>query len=189
MTNKTFLGNEISQYGIDNNRVDLEALAASFQHIYCSNSSIFEAYDDWEVINGEDYSYYEGNICYSSEGRSKRLEELLKEINDLNDRKNTYSKMLEESCSQHRIKRFEMLIRAVDDRISKCEKIISELEIPIYNEVLYWYIIDFQGAKILSMYTEEIVFYNYELDMYLWGVTHFVTDWEYALTEIRIDTL
>ena len=35
--------------------------------------------------------------------------------------------------------------------------------------------------------TNEIVFYSEDLDMYLWGVTHYGTSWDYVLTDIKID--
>lgn len=33
----------------------------------------------------------------------------------------------------------------------------------------------------------EIVYYNEKLDMYLWGVQHYGTSWDYVLTNIKID--
>ena len=50
-----------------------------------------------------------------------------------------------------------------------------------------YYIISPGGYNILSSYTDETVWYNDELDMYVWGVTHFGTSWDYVLTDIRID--
>ena len=34
--------------------------------------------------------------------------------------------------------------------------------------------------------TDEIVYYNEELDMYVWGITHYGTSWDYVLTDIAI---
>ena len=56
-----------------------------------------------------------------------------------------------------------------------------------YNEVFQYYIIDGNGAGILSTWTDEIVYYLPVLDMYVWGVTHFGTSWDYVLTDIKID--
>ena len=53
-------------------------------------------------------------------------------------------------------------------------------------EVFQWYIVDYNGAKILQE-VGEIVYYNDELDMYVWGVTHYGTGWDYVLTDIKID--
>lgn len=55
-----------------------------------------------------------------------------------------------------------------------------------YLEVYQYYIVGDYGARILNEYTDELVFYNEELDMYLWGVTHFGTSWDYVLTDIKL---
>lgn len=55
-----------------------------------------------------------------------------------------------------------------------------------YPEIFQWYIITKKGAELLSKWTDEFVYYNDELDMYLWGVTHFGTSWDYVLTGIKI---
>jgi len=54
-----------------------------------------------------------------------------------------------------------------------------------YIEVYQYYIISGYGAEILQDYTDEIVWYNEELDLYVWGVTHWGTSWDYVLTDIR----
>ena len=56
-----------------------------------------------------------------------------------------------------------------------------------YSEIFQYYIIDNNGARILKEYTDELVYYNEELDMYIWGVTHFGTSWDYVLTDIKIE--
>ena len=58
-----------------------------------------------------------------------------------------------------------------------------------YQEVYQWYIISDYGAEFLQSYTTEIVYYNDNLDMYLWGITHFGTSWDYVLTDIKLDKL
>lgn len=54
-----------------------------------------------------------------------------------------------------------------------------------YIEVYQYYIISDYGASILQDMTDEIVWYNSELDMYVWGVTHWGTSWDYVLTDIK----
>lgn len=56
-----------------------------------------------------------------------------------------------------------------------------------FVEIFQYYIIDAQGARILEELTEEIVFYNEDLDLYIWGVTHFGTSWDYVLTDIKLE--
>lgn len=55
-------------------------------------------------------------------------------------------------------------------------------------EIFQYFIIDGNGADILQHWTNEIVFYNSELDMYVWGITHFGTAWDYVLTDIKCET-
>lgn len=55
-----------------------------------------------------------------------------------------------------------------------------------YLEVYQYYIVSDSGASFLERYTDELVFYHEELDMYLWGITHFGTSWDYVLTDIKL---
>ena len=55
-----------------------------------------------------------------------------------------------------------------------------------YQEVYQYYIVSDGGARILADHTDEIVYYHEELDMYLWGITHFGTRWDYVLTDIEL---
>ena len=55
-----------------------------------------------------------------------------------------------------------------------------------YLEVYQYYIVTDSGARFLSDYTDELVFYNEQLNIYLWGITHFGTSWDYVLTDIKL---
>ena len=55
-----------------------------------------------------------------------------------------------------------------------------------YYEIYQYYIISDSGARMLKEFTDEIVYYHEELDMYLWGITHFGTSWDYVLTDIKL---
>ena len=59
-------------------------------------------------------------------------------------------------------------------------------ETDTYRDIFQWYIISENGAHILKAHTNEIVWYNEALDMYLWGVTHWGTSWDYVLTDIPL---
>lgn len=56
-----------------------------------------------------------------------------------------------------------------------------------YHEVYQWYIISGAGADFLQEFTDEIVYYNEQFDIYLWGITHFGTSWDYVLTDIKLE--
>lgn len=55
-----------------------------------------------------------------------------------------------------------------------------------YEEIYQYYIVSRSGFEILEE-LDEIVFYNEELDMYVWGVTHYGTSWDYVLTDVVLD--
>lgn len=63
---------------------------------------------------------------------------------------------------------------------------VSNQDDELEEEVYQWFIVDHWGARLLQQ-IGEIVYYNETLDMYLWGVTHYGTSWEYVLTKIKID--
>ena len=56
-----------------------------------------------------------------------------------------------------------------------------------YIDVYQYYIISDNFARDLMRMTDQIIFYNEELDMYVWGVTHWGTSWDYVLTDIKIE--
>lgn len=47
-----------------------------------------------------------------------------------------------------------------------------------YNEVYQYYIIRGCDAETIEYYTDDIILYSSELDMYLWGIQHWGTSWD-----------
>lgn len=62
------------------------------------------------------------------------------------------------------------------------ETISGEFDSDIYQD----YIISEYGYKFLNEYTNETVLYNERLDIYVWGITHFGTSWDYVLTDVEL---
>lgn len=58
-----------------------------------------------------------------------------------------------------------------------------------YYDIFQYYIVSDRGADILKKYTNEILYYNAALDVYLWAVTHYGTSWEYVLTDITVEKI
>ena len=55
------------------------------------------------------------------------------------------------------------------------------------TEIFQYWIISDAGEEILERYLpNEIVFYSYALNMYVWGVTHYGTSWDYVLTDYSL---
>lgn len=65
--------------------------------------------------------------------------------------------------------------------IDKGER-VNEQPVDIYQ----YYIISGSGAKFLQDFSNEIVYYDSELDVYVWGITHFGTSWNYVFTDIPV---
>lgn len=55
------------------------------------------------------------------------------------------------------------------------------------DEIFQWYIISDEGSIILQELTDENLLYSPSFDIYLWGVTHFGTSWDYVLTDIELE--
>lgn len=62
------------------------------------------------------------------------------------------------------------------------EMINGKFDHAVYQD----YIISEQGYKFLAEHTDEMVFYNEKLDLYIWAVTHFGTSWDYVLTDVKL---
>lgn len=153
-----FCGNEISEYGRQHGYVDYRTLAKAFDAVL--NNNIVEAtgFENWECENGY-FEYFEdsdGNT-YDYESAQEKIEELENKLENLDEDSDEYAEIQAE---------------------------IDNLNDSHYAEIFQYYIIDENGAEILKDYTDEIVMYNAELDMYVWGVTHWGTSWDYVLTDI-----
>lgn len=155
---KYYYGNPISEYGLENGRVDYGTLAKAFDAVL-NNDIMNLTYDIgyWEQVSG---------IIDNSE-----------EIEELEEKRDELEEENESSPSQ-----------ILENEINEINEQIEELENEQDNdpEVFQWFIVDDLGAKLLQDIS-EIVYYNEKLDMYLWGVTHYGTSWDYVLTNIKID--
>lgn len=162
---KYFFGNKISDYGLKNGYVDYETLAKAFDAVL--NNEIIEKTAKigyWEQVNGIiDNTDEIGELTEKKEEIEDILCDMIK-----ND---------EETTEEY---------KTLEKKYSDIEKDIKELkeEEDYPPEIFQYYIISDQGADILQEYTNEIVFYNDILDMYVWGVCHYGTAWDYVLTDI-----
>lgn len=153
-----FFGNEISKYGQENHRVDYRTLAKAFDAVLNNNIVSVTGWENWETVNGYDeYAEDSDGNEYSYSEAQDRIEELREEQEELDED---------------------------SERYAEIEEDIKCLEDIRYSEIFQYFIISNNGAEILKEYTDEIVMYNSELDMYVWGVTHYGTSWDYVLTDI-----
>lgn len=195
--NEYYYGNKISDYGMKHNRVDYGCLAKAFD-AELNNNIMQETYDlgYWSQESGiPDYSDEIDDL-------SVQIEELEYESADLSDRleelEDQYYELPEPDTDEHTAKEYENIeakMNLVQDQIDDVERKIDDLQDQIDeyerlqdepDEVFQWYIVSDSGARILEE-INEIIYYNDVLDMYLWGVTHYGTSWDYVLTDIKID--
>ena len=159
-----FCGNKVSDYGLENGYVDYATLAKSFDAVL--NNEIIPATQDigyWDLVNGNEYYYEIDGEIMTEEEKESKIEEIRELLDQIEDVESEEYQALEE----------------------KLEELETAEE--YYYDVFQYYIISDNGARILSDYTNEIVWYNEKLDMYVWGVTHCGTSWDYVLTDIKIE--
>ena len=82
-----------------------------------------------------------------------------------------------------------------DDALILCNNIIDDYEfLELQNdfddiddlEIYQYYIISDDLANRLIKYTDEIVYYHNKLDIYVLGVCHYGTSWQYILTDFEL---
>lgn len=154
-----FYGNEISDYGKSNGYVDYRTLAKAFDAVLNNNIVEHTGWENWETENGS-LEYYEdsdGNV-YDYDEAQERIEELEEKQSELDEESEEWAEIQAD---------------------------IDALNESYYHEIYQYYIISDNGAEILREWTNEIVLYNEELDLYVWGVTHWGTSWDYVLTDIQ----
>jgi cell division septum initiation protein DivIVA len=102
------------------------------------------------------------------------------EIDDLQDRIDDLNWLITADSSKEDDERIQAQIDELQDKIDE----LTEAQ-ETTPEIFQYYIVSNNGAEILKD-AGEIVFYNDVLDMYVWGVTHWGTSWDYVLTDIKI---
>ena len=130
MTHKSiyFYGNKISEYGLQNNRVDYATLAKAFDAVL--NNSIMQ-----ELENAGFYFEQESGFIDNSEA----IEELQEQIEELE----ALEEISEETQEQ------------IDTLQEQIEELESE-ERP--NEIYQYYIVSDNGARILEEYNEIVFY-------------------------------
>lgn len=163
----TFCGNEASDYAKEQGYLDYATFAKAFDAVM--NNNIMENTCEvgfWEQENG---------IIDNSE----EVDALKEEITDIENRL--------EFLTDEEIEEAQML----QEEIGSIQEQIEELEEEqkrLYNqEIFQYYIVSDQGAEMIKQYTEDPLFYNETLDMYVWGITHYGTAWSYVLTDVKLN--
>lgn len=158
-----FYGNEASEYAKEQGYLDYATLAKSFDAVM-SNDII--------SITNNVIGYWEQENGFID--NSEEIEQLEEKICDL-------------ECEQPSILEDNEKYLEIQNEIDELQERIDELENETEPDIFQYFIISEQGANILKEWTDEIVYYNETLDMYVWGITHWGTSWNMVLTDIELN--
>ena len=174
--NGKWMGETVSEYGIEHGRIDYRCLARVVGDMVLCNDITKLFYAD---INGE-YTEpeQENGIIDNSEMidfKNEQIEEL----------ENTLENLMEIDPDERTAEQLSHILY-LQNEIEKIQEQIEELEQEQDEqpEIYQYYIISDNGADFLKRYTNEIVYYIETLDIYIWGITHWGTGWDYVLTDI-----
>lgn len=162
-----FYGNKISDYGLEHGYIDYSTLARAFDAVL--NNEIIEKTAEigfWEQVNGFIDNTDKINALIEEQ---EKIDDVLCDMID-NDQENTV--------------KYKIIERKYNGIKSDIRELKNAEEYP--PDIFQYYIISDEGANILCELTNEIVFYNEELNIYVWGVTHYGTGWDYVLTDIPV---
>lgn len=163
----TFCGNEASDYAKEQGYLDYATFAKAFDAVM--NNNIMENTCEvgfWEQENG---------IIDNSE----EVDALKEEITDIENRL--------EFLTDEEIEEAQMLQEEIGSIQEQIEELEEEQERLYNQEIFQYYIVSDQGAEMIKQYTEDPLFYNETLDMYVWGITHYGTAWSYVLTDVNLN--
>lgn len=167
-----FYGNKISDYGIQHGYLDYHTLAKAFDAVLCNGiDALFFA-----EINGE---YQEAEQVNGYIDNSDEIDELREEQEEL-----------EAELLQDALGTLEGVdADAIPARLDEIQEKIDDLEVEQdeQQEVFQWFIVSSNGADLLQEYTDDPVYYLPVMDIYVWGVTHFGTSWDYVLTDVKLE--
>lgn len=167
---KYFYGHKISDYGLENKRLDYRTLAKSFDAVYCGDiTKLF-----YNMINGEYIEPIQENGTIDNTDKIEELEEQKDELLDL----------YREEENEEKAAEIMEQIDKIDEQIEE----LKEEEENSYNQDIYqYYIISDNGAYIIKEFTDDPLYYIEFLDVYVWGVTHWGTGWDYVLTDVILE--
>lgn len=189
-----FYGNEVSSYGKENGYVDYRTFAKAFDAVM--NNSImqelegagfyFEPIQDGTPDNSDEID----ELREKADELEERAENKEEEADDLEAEAEAAEDDGDEDRADDLRAHAEEKRKNAEDYRAEAEKNRDEaddLETQEAPEIFQFFIVDDAGAEIIQEWTDDPLFYCSALDMYIWGVTHWGTSWDYVLTDIRIN--
>lgn len=167
--NNKWIGENVSEYGLQHGYIDYRCLAHVVGDMVLCNdiTKLF-----YSTINGE---YNEIEQEHGFIDNSEMIEFKQEQIEALET-------TLENAFDNEHIIYLNSQIETIQDQIDELEREQDE-----QPEIFQYYIISDGGADLLKRFTNEIIYYIPVLNIYVWGVTHWGTSWDYVLTDIKIE--
>ena len=164
-----FCGNQASEYARENGFLDCATFAKAFDAVM-NNNIMFDleaAGYYFDLVNGETDNREE------IEEKREQIEEIDTQMCELID-------LDQEESPEY---------KALEERRDELESDILELEDEdgTTPECFQFFIVSSAGAELIQEYTDDPLFYCAALDMYVWGVTHWGTSWDYVLTDVKLN--
>ena len=162
-------------------------------------SEILEKFDNFEYDYNELDEALRWNDTETPSGEELDTDDITSQLDclnwwgmreDIERHQNTAEEERDEA--EERFEEAEAEVNKLTKRKAELEEQIEELEAEEdeQQEVYQWYIISDNGAQLIQDYLPyAVLYYNAELDLYVWGVTHYGTAWDYVLTSIPCETL
>ena len=163
---KYFCGKELIEHELQEGYISYKTLASTFDAVLCNDiiNKTWGVVGEWEQENG---------------GNNEDVEELREKIEEVEDNQFIWDEKTGKYIDSPDYDELQEQIEELQEQIEELEELNSE--------IFQYFIISDEGADILKSYTNEIVYYNSELDIHVWGVTHFGTSWDYVNTSIKIE--
>ena len=177
-----FCGNKIGDYGLSEGYVDYATFAKAFDGVL--NNDIMQLTNDigyWEEIQG---------TCDTEDEIEEKNEELEALEEHWDNVLNAWQAAEELNYNPATIELWENEYNRIEEEYKRLVNEIDELESinGDFPEVFQFYIVSYGGADLIQNYTNDPLWYNETLDMYVWGITHWGTAWTHVLTDIRCNT-
>jgi hypothetical protein len=168
--NGKWMGETVSEYGIEHGYIDYRCLA----HVVGD-----------KVLCNDITKLFYNDICgeYSEPEQESGIIDNYEMIEFKREQIETLEETRDNSEDPEQIDYINGQIEIIEEQIEELEREQDE-----QPEIYQYYIISDNGADFLKRYTNEIVYYLDALNIYIWGVTHWGTSWDYVLTDIKIET-
>ena len=169
---------------LENALENLEAMLETLDSFEYESNELLEAlkWSNFETPSGEDID---------SDTIEREVESVdfwaIREA--IEDHQNTVESERDEASE--RLEDLNEQLEKFKETRKECEAELEEMECEDTTEREYfqYYIISDSGARILEQEApSEAVWYNAELDLYVWGVSHWGTAWTHVLTSIPCET-